>query len=486
MEKSTDSTSRKNDTRPDTDSTFARLLYDMKSKKAKAEAGQLGDQLTKWVRGWHVQRLWSINLAPELVAHDELHAGSVERLLGHLIYAGYRANGKDYQHAFSPTELVVLSVAAWLHDWGHIGGPIPKPRIDETGRFDKAYREKFFNHPVFVRELHGLISQELLSRHWTGMHGINDSKIYWPASILCGHHQSWTSFSNHREVAFKDRDGMIERAAYRSELSAQLYEGSREYSAPSLHSDVEWMKEGLSTELGKIGTQMNRNCFARMQFFLALLRVADAADIGLHRVPDRGDQRWSFLGRCLYREALIVHESLVRKRFQRESSPHEADEADLDYEISRVDRIVAGARSLGSGTDEQAWLEVVRSFDKTEGLAEVDHLRKYSQFLRDQGVYYNKHSRVEWQGVEFKVRPYDTGPVLAAFVNPSKSRQDPDGQKAVTTVYNDMRRELLTVQDVLVRNGYKNLVVVCTNPDTNRDQGRWLMQKGKLSSEKGD
>ena len=478
MEKSNESSSRKNDIRLDIGSAFARLLYDMKSKKVEAE--QLGDQLNKWVRGWHVQRLWSINLAPELVAHDELHAGSVESLLGNLIYAGYKANDKDYQLAFSPTELVVLSVAAWLHDWGHIGGPIPKPRVDETRQFDEAYSERFFNHPVFVRELHGLISQELLSRHWKGMHGINDSKIYWPASILCGHHQSWTSFSNHREVAFRDRDGMIDRAAYRSELSAQLYEGSKEYSAPSLHSDVEWMREGLHTELRKIGTRMNRNCFARMQFFLALLRVADAADMGLHRVPDRGDKRWSFLGRCLYREALIVHESLVRKRFERESTRHEAD---LENGIRRVAGIVSGARSLGSGTDEQAWLEVVRSFDEREEFAEVDHLKKYSRFLKAQGEYYNKHARVEWRGVEFKVRRFENRPVLAAVVDPAKSPEDRSGKIAGATVYNDIRKELLTVRDVLVRNGYKNLRVVYTNPYTNRKYGWWLMQKGELGSE---
>ena len=140
------------------------------------------DQIDESVKHWHEQRLWANNLAPELAAHDERHAAEVERLAAELLYGW----DPTKQGAFEPHHLHWLSIAAWLHDWGHMGGVVTD--LTDTSESNPP---RYFTNSAEVRALHGRISQQWLSEIWEPIHKV-DKAVAGPAGLLCAHHQRWT------------------------------------------------------------------------------------------------------------------------------------------------------------------------------------------------------------------------------------------------------------------------------------------------------
>ena len=337
------------------------------------------------VKRWIERRLWSINLAPELVAHDERHVAAVEANIASLIEPFWL--GRNNRNcSFSPDELIWLSIAAWLHDWGHVGGPIMPYRLGE--------HPVFVSHTVDVRNLHGLISQCLMSPQWKGMHGL-EQHIAAPAAILCAHHQSWSSFDD----AVPETPEPMKRL----QLGAP----------PSLRANWNRLPEDIRPSL----------TFERLQFLVALLRVADGADMGCHRVADRGPARGSFLGRCLYREALRTMELA-------ESS--KASHLAREKVVKTARDLVIVALSAGQSGLES---DLSKFEVDTQGEELLVQLNDYKNFLIKQFEFYDKHAAV--RTVHFE---YTSSGRFNVVVCPSDAK---DGtMDALQTVAKDVRSEL--------------------------------------------
>jgi hypothetical protein len=212
--------------------------------------------LDRLVTHWWTQRIWAPNLVPELVVHDERHAEAVDRLLMQ-ICRPLVLRGK-----LSLDDVYVLSCSAWLHDWGHVGAP---------------FESWFPQEAVDVRRLHGLLTKELLAPEYFGMHGLERATAK-RVGVLSAHHQSWTSFG---------------RGPAEHQIKTVTGAGERWTNAPTLDEDAQGAFDSL----------------ASAQLLVALLRLADGADAGVHRVPDLA-ARDDFRHVCKQRAVLRVAERL--------------------------------------------------------------------------------------------------------------------------------------------------------------------------------
>lgn len=400
----------------------------------------LPDKLDEWTGHWQKHRLWDINLAPELVGHGKEHSQSVERLLSSLVSAS--------DSKFSRWECGILSVAAWLHDWGHVGGEIARivrPGPELANVTDKRV---FLAEPVYVRALHGPISQNLIESDWAGMHNVQ-AAISKPAAILAGHHQSWTSFTNHPPRVFETSE------VYRTALR-ERFDEEDDVRAPSLRDDTDaYYVKANESLLKNHGIRNKTHLYRKFQFLLALLRVADGADLGIHRVTDHGEDRVSFLGRCLYREAL---------RLRREVNPKDQDAFDpvlnLAEEISNSQSPITDLQSPEKDPfiTQPALKELLAQ--KRQG---VMLLHEYLKFIRLQAGYFDKHASIA--RVDFEKGPTrkDKKIQIDVYVTPSDDEEDDvTTSYAAKHVIEDITKELNendvrngeTIGDVLSENGY--------------------------------
>lgn len=366
-------------------------------------AASLDGLVAHWLR----QRLWSLNRAPELVAHDERHVAAVEGLIAVLVEPFWtRRLGPP---AFLPEELGWLSVAAWLHDWGHVGGMVAPWRIGGADAIVGSSRD--------VRVLHGLISQHLLGPAWVGMHGVEPS-MAGPAAVLCGHHQSWTSFGRERPAvaAAAADDSKPDPVALLAELGVKPV---------TLEEDIGALEE-LPPFVG----------LARFRLLVALLRVADGADVGRHRVPDIGAGRNGFLARCIHQEAMRTAEVL---RFVSDHDPR----AQAGIEIAHM--VALEALQAGRGDPE-----VLVTPIETAGIPEIEELVRYRAFVHEQGKHFDKHQLVDSVSFAFVDGAFDV------IVVPSEDAQKL-AEKAVDEVAKDVRCELdkAGVGAVLADNGIR-------------------------------
>jgi hypothetical protein len=201
---------------------------------------ETASRLVALAEHWVSQRLWSLNRVPELVLHDDRHVENVDRLAIQLAGPVFERQCR-IKHAHGPAieDLATLSMAAWLHDWGQIGCRL---------------RDRVVRDPLDVRDLHGPITQELIcDSRLRPLHHLEREEGQ-QVGLLCGHHQGWTSIGN--DVP----DG-------RAAVTYEDYFGTE---PPSFKDDP---------CLG--GWEIDR-----AQMLTGLLRVADAADVGQHRIPD--------------------------------------------------------------------------------------------------------------------------------------------------------------------------------------------------------
>jgi len=234
-------------------SSIASLL---RSRGSDAEACRLEANIRHWIG----QRLWSQNRIAELVVHDERHSEHVDR---HIMELCCRP---PIREQVSPRDLYLLGCAAWLHDWGHVSVPLSGWLPD---------------HPLDVRDFHGLLTQRLLAAEYADMHNL-DADAAAQVGVLAAHHQGWTSFG--------DDPPAKRHPAFR--VSGPAFE-----TPPTLRADAE--RNSMDLE--------------KTRLLVALLRVADAADIGSHRIPDYA-ARPDYLRLCRQREAVRTAEQLAALR----------------------------------------------------------------------------------------------------------------------------------------------------------------------------
>jgi|GEM_PF-6399723 len=205
------------------------------------DRADLASRLAQLIEHWTRQQLWRTNLANEMVLHNEVHSQAVDRHIASI------AEAIGWRDEFTAEELYLLALTAWLHDWGHAAGGSAKPGPVQ---------------PQQVRKLHGLLTQRRLgSILHRDQHRLPPKERAW-VGLLSAHHQSSTSCGHEipaeHLVSTAERFG-LEAKSFRAEL-AELDEEVRMRDAePSVE---------LSAEL-----------------MLAVIRLADGADIGRHRAP---------------------------------------------------------------------------------------------------------------------------------------------------------------------------------------------------------
>lgn len=381
-------------------------------------ASRINARVDLWLR----QRLWSINLAPELVLHDDRHVAQVDRLASELSDPLLGQPG-----GLTPLEAELLSCAAWLHDWGHVGGLV--------GLSTKG-AQVFATAPQDVRIFHGMISRQLLDPKWKGMHGIADPSLASAVGVLCAHHQGRSSFGLKEGLRGTVSDG---------------YGGLHEVQPTSLASAL--------SEIAPLGGAA-RISLERAKVLIALLRVADACDLGIHRVPDGESAKGAFLARCIQSQTWraigqveieslrwgVAHPTELRPALEAVIS--EAGRcAELRNHVSDAGHVVADI------------LRRLKPFAKDSPAVEV--LGRYVAFTTEQSRYYREHRAVRL--VQFELSPDRTpldtvGWTVAVVVSPNPPTTDLEAMRIVRT---DLRSELIrgegaeSVREVLLRAGLR-------------------------------
>jgi len=212
-----------------------------------AEAQELGARLRDHVLRWHVTGLFRKNLVPEIVLHDEPHTQAVDRHAAALLAPALAAGKVD------PGDVYLVALACWLHDWGHASG-------GTVGDAPTSGAD--------VRDLHGLLSGRRIDdkQHLLGQQlGLNAEEKIW-TSLLAKHHQSWTSCDGRPPSAERGERRVAER--FRVPVA-------------SFRVDVDLAKRNLA----QLDARLAPITPERAQALLAVLRVADGADLGVHRTP---------------------------------------------------------------------------------------------------------------------------------------------------------------------------------------------------------
>ena len=219
--------------------TLLRRFAAQGSGDSHRRAAELADTLAANTLDWTNQRLWSLNLVPEIVNHDDRHVARVDQLAMQLA-AELLDNG-----VLEPDDIYVLSCAAWLHDWGHAGA-----------RFGTG----FPIHSLDVRALHGLLSARLVQdeqdRVQIARNLARAELLRSRVGLLVGHHQSKSCCG----------DGRID-------LGLQLAAMRFGCQVKTLQDDLQ--NTGWTSDEG----------LRKAQILLGILRIADGADLGGHRVP---------------------------------------------------------------------------------------------------------------------------------------------------------------------------------------------------------
>lgn len=400
-------------------------------------AGQPGGteralQLRRLVRLWSDNQLWAVNGVPELVLHGAGHGEAVDRNLAN-VCAPLLEKGR-----LTVEDVFTLACTAWLHDWGHT-----------PAHPDKAAPTS----PNEIRDLHGLLTQRRLAgQDHRDLHGLPPD-VAARVGAIAAHHQGWTSCSEQPPDAVLARNSAARyniRACSFAEELAQLTQTMT--------------GEGAGTQTGGKATAtpyQDPDSAAepqRNQLLLALFRICDATDVGVHRVPD----------------ANVLPSKLVdlwlAELADKYAPSHRGSDVDRAAVRDILDKTFGEARDylVEYADSPEKW-----SADKTERLfadiakaqesaapsafvtAELQHLRIRLETLRAQYTYYERHRRV-WltclavrpsteTGFDFDIVPYVLNnpfppPEKSGSLALDKSRSD--DEQAHHGVSLDMYREI--------------------------------------------
>lgn len=354
-------------------------------------AEELGARLKALVDHWSGSDLFGGNLVHELVLHGVSHCEAVDRNVASICEPLLTHDVLD------PIDVFDLGVSAWLHDWGHSG--IPLGTDDVLGNAVL---------PDDIRQLHGPISalriEKLEKTSW--LTAVERPRI----QTICAHHQGWSSITADAPTHLPDVLG--ENRDVRG--CGGLFEDWRAFADGQLDGGPAGLNDNVvGPRLPDLGLGHN-SAFARLQLLVALFRIADAADVGCHRVP------------------------VQSKQAQKERS---LDEARLGI-LTRVPESDAPARKallriaehgLGVGLREPTDDEFTRAKQHQAVLEYVEH-------CAEQLEYYRVHNLV--RGVFLTVVGSDGGGYqIEAHVHPNTT-EALERAEARVRVEVDIRREL--------------------------------------------
>ena len=250
------------------------------------DARRLRDATQYWIQ----QRLWDANFVPEMVLHNEAHSAAVDRNIAGLCEPLLERGHLD------DVDLMVLAAAAWLHDWGHASV--------------RASGMPMATHPSDVRKYHGIFSAALLAKRGAidtrhrldltlagkgllaGVYPADGDSFAKDVALLCGHHQGWTSCSDAQpKLAMPDEPENLPIAQLGRTGGFDVLSFDEDHSAYLAGRDLKYfgargfLGDGFDVEKARAAD------LKRAKLRLAILRVADAADVGVHRVPNYRTQQ---------------------------------------------------------------------------------------------------------------------------------------------------------------------------------------------------
>lgn len=232
----------------------------------------LAEQLQALVSFWVRTDPWSLNYVPEMVGHGQAHAVAVDRNVAQLCRPLLNEAGRK-DKPLDGDDLLELAAAAWLHDWGHASAPDKSGYpLKVTAVETRAWHGEFTKIRLNDPSTKELAFPSILSA------GINVGRI----AALAAHHQGWTSLGdsvaeldNIQKKPFPGKDPKRQAHRYACDLSSGEV-SNKDHECDPAPKEHECDPALHSNEKDRIK--------------LACLRIADAADAGLHRVPDSETQ----------------------------------------------------------------------------------------------------------------------------------------------------------------------------------------------------
>ncbi|MDR2252524.1 MAG: HD domain-containing protein [Bifidobacteriaceae bacterium] len=361
--------------RPDHESACADLLERKGYPLAAAE-------LRRLIAWWLQQRIWHYkNYVPEMVLHDDVHSAAVDRNVASFCEPFLAPAAAPESAPLSAEDVFALAVTAWLHDIGHASmtyGPAGEPRR-ASNAFD-------------VREFHGIFSADrLLSPKIDdrSLHGLDDiaKTLHYPqllgkVAALSAHHQGWTSCDAQGVQNKPDLfDDTLLRPDYSDRADTFLENG------PFISSfDTDAIQMAHLADATDEDKQAHIEALHRL---LAIIRLADAMDVGLHRAPNtttqdaiRTDLFDEFLNQL---SAVSLDETTVK------GLKAVIDEVKMAFHATGGEQKVT-PQSLVEHINPR--IKAMRERAPREHQSEIKKVGKYAPYLLKQVYYYAEQERI--------------------------------------------------------------------------------------------
>jgi len=375
-------------------------LLDQMGSEGEDYARQLRELVDHWIRN----RIWDHSMVHEMVLHDAVHSAHVDRNIASM------AVTLVHRDRLTAYEVFVLAVSAWLHDWGHSSTEIDAevPTL-----------------PAEVRTFHGPLSAyKILENREKEHHRLHDHDARRDVALLCAHHQGWTSCDGQDATPTKTESGVLSK-------NTLFLVGN---PLTSFRKDFDVLAMGGPGLLN----------YDRAQMLLALLRVADAADMGQHRVPHRDSRRQShaLLLKQLLPDLQTAAEGV--KALEKVNTAHVEIEGALDRQGARneeeIDALIE--EHLGG---VPGWVRndsVPAPAVVSDGLrSRTRDLWKYAKHLARQRSYFDQHAGI--RHVVPILQPTLDDDLLITLHVMTRADLDPEAAKvALDTVANSVWREL--------------------------------------------
>ncbi|MCC7077130.1 MAG: hypothetical protein IT198_08400, partial [Acidimicrobiia bacterium] len=331
------------------------------------------ERLTRRVRDWVAQDRWMTDRLPQMVDHKVSHSRNVDRHATTLLLRAHEL--AQPANKYSEDMFEALSCAAWLHDIGHSGGLV-------GGRFVGDY--------YHVRKVHGLLSQQHICDIASGLlPDPHDAPLALAVGLLAAHHQRFTLLTDSPPAHY------------------ECYKACKQARCPICAEVAQSTANNLQQKLVATEANLPNTRIDQWLHLAAILRLADAADLGVHRVggrflaPRAIDELWR------REEAGRILDVLARS----EGVP----EADIEVVKSY----------LNNPSDDDGTAEPVADMLRNRGLGEeADRFEDYLGFLRKQHHHADRHRAIRRAAVHFPDND-DRGAIEVRFVL-DQDRHPPD------------------------------------------------------------
>lgn len=351
---------------------------------AAVSTAEVRERMTARTRRWWDADVWSGDRIPQMMHHGRRHAANVDRHATTLL-AHSRLGATASTSAFE-----MISAAAWLHDIGHLGATLGGEYIND------------YQH---VRKTHGLLTDVLLNdrERQRELFGCGDDHEGLPSrevalaeatGLVCAHHQRFTRLREHETQRYKRCGGACRACA-----------AAATYSVSPLRSRAK-QKYYLEEQL-KVSPD-------QLVVLAAILRVADAMDLGIHRSSARRELAFGHLEDAWLRDAAQNLLAVVRS-----------------VRIKAADTSLA---ALGAAQEELEWYlangcpgAAAKQVDEKLKAAGFEQEAKafsdYRTFIKNQAFYQELHAHfsgsrlVQIDDLSYRVELYPSK-------TPNRSRDD--------------------------------------------------------------